>query len=718
MTRVTQTFSESWHRVSDIRVALKTTVKIHKQNFRGEWWYILGDPFSNRFFRVKPHTYAFLVSLEQSRTVDQIWQSCLEHDPDQTPGQQEVINLLVQLHENGLLQYNSGTDSHSVFKRQQIRKRQELRSKLLGFMFIKIPLLDPDSALKKAGPYLNGLFTRGGLVFWLLTLLWAGKTAIDNAGSLVDQSQGLLAPSNLMLLYLAMALVKILHELGHAVVCRHYSGEVHTVGVMLILLIPLPYMDATSSWSFKRPWQRIFVGGAGMIVELWVAAVAVLIWANTGAGTLNSLAYNIIFVASVSTLLFNGNPLLRFDAYYMLSDALDIPNLFQRSRKQIVYLVERFIFGCQQLIPEAYSRKEAWILSIYALLSVTYRILILTGIILFIANKYLILGLIMALFSLVMWVIPPPFKLIHYLATNQRIARRRKEACRITAATILATTLALICLPAPHNIKVPGVIEAVNFSRINAQTSGFLQKILVQDNQFVTQGTPLMQLHNGDLERELEAARLLLTENRYLQEKARTQNSADLAPLLIKQQSLFKRLSKLEEDKNKLVLTAPFDGVWSAPDVQGHEGSWITKGTSLGVLYSQKDYRFAAVVQQNNGLVFHALDNLESRVRITGQERTELTVQTLEILPFDNEKLPSAALGWQGGGQVAVKSDDETGTRTVEPFFLVYAQLPDSEDVLYSHGRSGTLRISLSPEPLLWQWYRQLLQLLQKRFQV
>ncbi|WP_281648032.1 site-2 protease family protein [Parendozoicomonas sp. Alg238-R29] len=718
MTRSTQTFSESWHSVAEIRATLKKTVRVHKQRFRGDWWYVLGDPFSNRFFRVQPDTYLFLNSLNLDQTIDQVWQARLSEEPDNTPGQQEVIDLLAQLHQNSLLQYSSATDSQTVFQRQQQRKKQELRAKLLSFMFIKIPLLDPDAALKKAGPFFSPLFSKAGAFLWFAIVALGLKAIADNADSFLDQSNGLLAPSNLVLLYLSMALVKTLHELGHAIVCRHYSGEVHTLGVMLIILIPLPYMDATSSWAFKRPWQRIFVGGAGMIVELWIAAIAAVVWANTGSGVINSLAYNIIFIASVSTLLFNGNPLLRFDAYYMLSDALDIPNLYQRSRKQVVYLIERFVFRCQQLTSEAYSLKEAWYLVIYAILSTVYRVVILVGIIFFVADKYLILGLIMALFSLFMWAVPPPVKLIQYLMHNPRIARRRQQAKWITTGFVLTLVLVFGLIPAPHNVRVPGVIEATNFLLMNTQANGYLKEILVHDNEPVSEDTPLLVFENKDLERELKTAQLQLLENEYQQEKARVGSHADLAPLLVKHEFLEKRLAKLQEDKDSLVFKAPFDGVWSAPEISERVDTWIEKGTTLGTLYDVDAYRFSAIMQQDDGLVFQRHNDTPAEVRIQGQEGHNITASELEIFPFENERLPSAALGWLGGGSVAVKADDETGTRTTEPFFQIYAALPDETNIDYFHGVSGTLRLNLTPEPLFWQWYRQIRQVVQRRYQI
>ena len=168
----------------------------------------------------------------------------------------------------------------------------------------------------------------------------------------------MLAPGNLVLLYLGMVVIKTLHEFGHALFCRKFGGEVHVMGVMLMIFTPMPYVDATSSWSFRQRSKRVLVGAAGMIVELFVAALATFLWARTGPGTLHTLAYNMMFVASVSTLIFNINPLLRFDGYYILSDLLEIPNLNQRAIGQLRHLAESKLFGVKPSESPAGTRRR------------------------------------------------------------------------------------------------------------------------------------------------------------------------------------------------------------------------------------------------------------------------------------------------------------------------------------------------------------------------
>ncbi|MGN7614622.1 peptidase M50, partial [Magnetococcales bacterium HHB-1] len=404
------------------------------------------DPFNNQFFRIRPEAYRFVARLKRDQTVEEVWEACIKESPDDAPGQEEVIQLLSQLYFANLLYYSSSPETDKLFERYKKRKKKEVQSKLVSFMFLRIPLIDPDAFLNKIAPLIRMIFSPIGAIIWVLMALIAGKTVIDHFDQVVQQAEGVLAPENLFYLYLGLVIVKILHEFGHAALCKRFGGEVHTMGVMLILLSPLPYMDASASWGFRKPWKRAMVGAAGMIVEVLVASIAVLVWANTGQGVVHSLAYNMMFVASVSTVLFNANPLLRFDGYYILSDILDIPNLSKRSNMQLRHVVEKYLFGWRASQSAAETKKSAWILSSFGLLSGIYRIIIFGGILLFVADKYLLLGLFMAVSGLFFWLVMPLGRLIIYLFSSPRLERTRMRAWSVTLLFLggLAVILAFV----------------------------------------------------------------------------------------------------------------------------------------------------------------------------------------------------------------------------------------------------------------------------------
>jgi putative peptide zinc metalloprotease protein len=718
MQKAGKTFSESWHRVAGLKVGLRPTVRVRKQLFRGETWYILQDPFNNQFFRLRPEAIDFVIRLGSDRTVEQVWEQCLDRHPDEAPGQEDVIQLLTQLYYANLLYFEVPADSAKLFERYKKRRQREIKSKLLSIMFIRLPLIDPDYILRKLVPLFKHIISPLGLMAWLVVVAAAGKLVVDHFDQVTDQVQGILAPDNLFLLYLGLVIIKSLHEFGHALVCRRFGGEVHTMGVMLLVFTPLPYMDATSSWSFRSRWQRALVGAAGMITEILVAAGATFLWVYTGPGTLHSLAYNMMFIASVSTVLFNANPLLRFDGYYILSDLLDIPNLHTRSKGHLRHLVERYVFGYKDSYSPTASVKEAFWLSIFGVLAGIYRVVVFAGIILFVADKFLLAGLIMALICVISWVVAPLFKLITYLASSPRLSKTRFRAVAVTICFFAALTSLLGIIPFPNRFRAPGVLEAITYVRVVNDAPGYVKKVLVASGRKVQTGTPLIELSDRELEIEIEATMAQRAETLAMRRKALRLGRADLEPIKKRLETIEAKLGDLKKQEADLIARARQPGVWVASDIKDMIGSWLSRGSEIGSIVNHDAFRFLAVVSQDEAADLFVGQIEKAEVRLYGQGGQNLDVAQLLIIPFQQETLPSAALGWRGGGDVAVAVTDDTGTQAAEPFFQIYATIKPAPEAVLLHGISGKLRFTLNSKPLLWQWVHQLKQLLQRRYQI
>ena len=716
MSGTGRTFSESWHRIADQRISLRSTVTVRKQLFRGKKWHVLHDPFNNRFFRLSPEAHEFVVRLRPDRTVEQVWEECLEKNPDGAPGQDDVIKLLAQLYFANLLYHELPADSAKLFERYSHRKQRELQSRLLGIMFIRLPLFDPENLLKRIMPVIRLLVSPLGAVIWLTTVILAGKVVVDRFDAVVAQTQGVLAPGNLIFLYASLVLIKTLHEFGHAFVCKRFGGEVHTMGVMLLVFTPLPYMDATSSWSFRSRWDRMLVGAAGMIFEIFTASFAAFVWAYTGPGIVHSIAYNMMFIASVSTVLFNVNPLLRYDGYYILSDLLDIPNLHSRSLMHLRHIAERYLFGCRDSSSPAQTLKEASWLTVFGVLSGIYRVIVFTVIILFVADRFLLAGLIMGCICVISWGVVPLLRFVTYLLSDPRLARTRSRAVAASLGCIGAVMFFLAICPFPSRFRAPGVLEAEAYIRVVNDAPGYVKTVLVPSGADVVAGTPLMKLSNNELALEIAAARAQRQETLTLQMRAVNQQMADLEPLRNRLVSIEKKLKNLEEQQQALVVRARENGTWVSPRNKDMMGTWIARGSEVGVIVNHDAFRFSAVVSQDEASRLFDGDIEDAEVRLFGQGGKTLKVNDYQFIPFQHEKLPSAALGWRAGGEVPVK--DDTGLEAAEPFFQIYAHLNQMPSVSFLHGRSGQIRFSLHPEPLLEQWFRKFRQLLQKRYQV
>ncbi|MGI9211772.1 MAG: biotin/lipoyl-binding protein [Methylococcaceae bacterium] len=715
----TRTFSDAWHRVASVRAALRSGVQAHRQFFQGEHWVILRDSMGSDWFRVSADAFQFISRMSLDRTIDEVWQETLAVEPDLALSQEEIVQLLGQLNLSNLLQYDRSSASASLFTRYTRRRNKERLALWMGFLSIRIPVFDPDRHLEQARPFIDWLLGRTGIGLYLLLLISGLLALVNRADDLFHQSAGVLAPGNLILLYVGFVIAKLVHELGHAAVCKYYGGEVHTLGLMLLMFAPMPYVDASSSWGFRNRWHRVFTGFAGVLAELSVAAVAALIWANTAPGTLNAMAYNVIFASSISTVLFNLNPLLRFDGYHILVDLLDTPNLYQRSREQLRYLIERFIFRLPTAQPAAHNPAEAWILPTYGVLSLVYWVVLMFTIIFFIAQQYLDLGVILAWFMGFSVLIMPLFKLLRYLLTDPKLGAQRVHAGLIRLLLGIALIGVLGIMPVPDRVRIKGVVEATHFRQLHTDSAGRITELLSQPGSRVEAGQTLLRMENPELLLEIEAVKAQLAQLKAQELRAVSQAVADLAPMQQQRRAVEQNLAQLEIQREALTVTSPISGLWNTGEFEATLGRWVARGGVLGSIVEEGDWRFVAVLPQVGTHLFE--DHIQqSEIRLAGQEENNLTARSTMVVPHENGILPSKALGMAGGGEIAVDPADSHGLAAAEPFFRVQAELPPASgtEPLLVHGRLGVMRLTLSARPLLFQWERGLRQFLQRRFRV
>lgn len=711
------TFSETWHRVSQARLSLLPTVSVHKQRFRGEDWYVLRDAYTQRFFRIRPMAYIFVSRLSHERTVDEVWRSCLDDFPQEAPGQEDAMQVLSQLHHSNLLHYRSKADSQTIFERYQTHRKREIGGQLLGFLYLRVPLWDPNAWLNRQRSMVEKWVSWPAAAVLIGVLIAGGLSAILNGDRIWDQSQGLFAIDNLIWLYLCMAVMKMLHELGHAFVVKKFGGEVHTMGLMFLVFMPLPYVDATASWGFRSRYARALVGAAGILVELFLAALGAMVWASTGPGLINSLAFNVMVIGSVSSLLFNGNPLLRFDAYYVLSDLLDIPNLYQKASQQWFYFADKYLLGSEKAEPPSRDSREWWHMTLYGLFSFMYRMLIVATILLFVTDQWFAVGVVFAFTTLIMLVVLPAKKWFAHL-TGGSVYRNRRRAVLASLALVLVPGAVVLWLPLPHAIRVPGMVEAVQYTRVTASSSGRLESVVVLSGTPVMPGQLLLVLTSPELEWELDIARQQTLETQMLLSMAFGGTLSDIVPLQKRLESLAVRTAELGARREALEVRARHAGVWFSPRLNEKVGNWLPRGELLGEVVDNSRLRFTAVVSQEEVNRLFRDKPQTGELRLMGQADHPVEARQLAVLPYQKQQLASSALGWGGGGSIAVKPDDPQGLSTVDTFYEVQAPIPADQPGVAWHGMTGWLRIPMQYQSLYEQLATAFMQLLQKRYQL
>ena len=710
-------FSPNWYRVAGLKPRLRGHAAIHRHQYRGETWYVLQDRSSERYHRFSPSAYYLIGLLDGTRTVEQIWQLALAKLGDDAVTQDEMIQLLGQLHAADVLVADVPPDTAELFQRYEKQERQKVQKRVFSIFAWQFPLFDPERVLERFLPLVRPAFTAAGFVVWLAVVGLAAVLAVTHWDELTKNVlDRVMLPGNLLALWLLFPAIKAIHEFGHAFAVKRYGGEVHEMGIMLLVFTPVPYVDASGSWAFPSKWHRFIVGGAGMMAELFVAALAMFLWLAVEPGVVRAALFNVMLIAGVSTVLFNANPLMRFDGYYMLMDYLEIPNLRGRATQYFVYLAERHLFGRREAEPPPSTQGErAWFVA-YGVGSFFYRILVVVGILLFLGELNLLLGAIFALVTAFAWLVVPGIKIVHYLAASPRIRRVRRRA--VTASWVAAgLVLALFfALPVPFRTTAEGIVWVPEEGMARAGADGFIEQVVAKPGSQVKPGDVLVQMRDLDL-----ATEVAIQEARLAELDAKHREAYQLEPVKAQiideeRQYVASTLARAKERLGELTIVARTDGEFVLPRAEDLAGRHVRKGELVAHVVNKANTVVRTVVNQSDvDLVRNLTRRVDVRLAESIPDAREATVK--RVVPSATEELPSAALGTAGGGRVTVDPADKEGRKALEKVFLIDVDLPVAERPLSLGGRAY-VRFDLGWEPIGWQWYRRARQLFLSRFNV
>ena len=709
--------SDMWYRVADLRPRLHPHVQISRQRFRGQPWYILHDRSSAQVHRFTPATYALIHGMDGEHTLDQLWGALAERLGDAAPSQDDVIDLMYRLHTADVLQAGVPPDAAEVAQRTRRKARSLWMRNLMNPVALRLPLWDPDRFLERTISIVRPLMGPLGAIVWIAVVGLAALQAAEHwrelSGNLADRVLGL---QNLMLLWLTYPVVKLCHELGHAYAVKRGGGEVHELGIMFLVFAPVPYVDASASTAFRSKWRRMGVAAAGILVELFLAALAMFVWRAAEPGAIRSMAYNVMLIGGISTLVFNGNPLLRFDGYYILSDLLEIPNLGQRSGEYLAYLVKRHVFGNRDAISPGHGRGESVWLALYAPLSWFYRLLVMVAIALFVAGRYFFLGALLALWSLFSTIVWPALKGLGFVFRGAEIDRQRMRALLVTCGGGALIALALAFVPAPYWTNAEGVVWVPANAEVRAGTAGFVARLLAPPGRPVSVGQPLIELADADVETELIARRARVER---VEVELSTEMFDDRLKAELTRQNLAAEraaLERLERRADELVSLAGRGGTWTVPNAGDLEGRFFAQGALIGYVLSGSLRTVRVVVSQEEADLVRAHTN-RIELRLVDSPWQTLRARSAREVPGGTERLPSKALALDGGGPYATDPRDSSGLKTLTRTFQFDLEL---EYPLTSpnFGLRAQVRFEHAPQPLGVQVYRRIRQVFLSRLTV
>lgn len=711
-----QVFSQHWYKVSALKPSLREHTQLYRHKHKHRLWYVLLDKSTGRCYRFNSAAYYILGRMNGKRVIKDIWNDALDKLKDEAPTQDEMISMLGKLHGNDLLKCDVPPDSLDLFRRSKQQQKQKWKKRLTNPFSICIPLFDPNRLLDSVMLLVRPLFSIWGGIFWLSVVLTAFVLAAMNWGALTENvSDRVFSGQNILLLWLTYPFVKVMHEFGHAFTVKVWGGEVHETGILFLMFMPVPYVDASSASAFPNKRRRLLVGAEGMMVEMFIASFALFFWLNVESGLLSAIAYNIILIGGISTLFFNANPLLRFDGYYMLADALEMPNLASRSKRYLGYLLQHYIFGVTEARSPASSNDERIWLFGYAVASFFYRMFIVAAIIFLVAEKFFVVGVILAIWGCISMFALPFIRLLITLFTSPLLRKQRAKAILISSAFSVAVICFTFFTPVPLWTSAQGVIWLPEQAQLRAGTNGFVSKVLVQSGVNVEKNQALIKFEDPFLKYELDQ---LLEQRNEIRIRLNALWNNRVKAEIIKHglKVLDLKIAQFYERRDKLVIYSKESGRFVMPNYQDMPGRYIRQGELLGYVVNHETTVVRAVVlQEDVGLIREYIDNIV--VQLVDHPGETIQAKIKSVTPAGSEQLPSMALGSAGGGDILVVQGDKAGVTAIKKVFQFELSLPDNPAVEYM-GSRVYVRFGHGAEPLAEQWYRSLRQLFLRRFNV
>ncbi len=686
-----------------LRLDLKFTFQIYAK----KPYYVIEDPIYNHFYRIGLREYKFMSLLDGKTSISKAMEIASRDMGKDALNANEVSQMIHWMLEAQLIQ--TKTSVHTQRLKKIVEKTEKkVEQRISDVMFAKIPLLDPDRFLEWINPVSRHFFGIFSAIIWLGCCFAAIYLVSSHWNRFSASAEKVLELSNWLWLYIAWIFLKTVHEMAHGLVCKKYNGAVTEMGIMLIVFSPLGYVETSSSWKFPSKWQRIHVSIAGMYAEMFLAFIAVFIWSQTEPGLLQNFTYNMAITAGVSTILFNINPLMRFDGYYIFIDLLERPNLYSRSSSYLLYLAKRYLLGVQSTFPLS-SIKERSLLGGYGFLSFVWRMTIYTSLIFGVCALFKGFGILLGLVAFVLWVIVPLARLIQYIfigkdAEKPGIVRFAVIAiCFCTISGLLLTKVFY-----QENFFAPCVIVHEREEIIRAYCPGFVKEIFVEEKQNVKPGDMLLQLSNPKIEAEWKKIQI---EMQLSQIRLRSFEIEKVAAAQVEEEklaSLQKRAKELENYVSSLSIRAGMEGMVVFRKVkESFLESYIKTGEEiLKIVVPDSKILISSVDQKDTA---HFKNNLQRDVEIKlwGREDT-IQAKLFYLAPKGTTEIPHPALCFLAGGPLPVvqAQGKEGGYKLLSPFFTAKLSLPEKAKKTFKAGEIGWIQAKGKEETLLEYAFR------------
>ncbi|MCL4678133.1 MAG: hypothetical protein KJ017_06020 [Alphaproteobacteria bacterium] len=701
------------------------------QRWGGRQILAVKDPLALRYYHLREEEFFVLQQLDGRTSPEQIQAAFERVFAPQKLRLTMLASFLGMLHGEHLVVSDAAGQDRPLLERRRAGRRREWLAAWSNPLAIRFRGVDPDRFLAWLHPRLSWLYSPWMLAASLLLILvaagWIGLR-FDQLQSRLPAFSTFFSPENLVWFAVAITLAKVLHELAHALACKHFGGECHELGVMLLVFTPCLFVNVSDSWMLPERGKRIAVAAAGMWAEMTLAAVCTFVWWFTNEGLLNSICLKLMFVSSIGTVMFNANPLLPYDGYYILSDVWGVPNLRERSARLLRQLLGRWFLGLEaspeRLDPDT---GHGWLLG-YAVASLIYRLFVLAVILWFLHGVLRPHGLqavaqLLTVLVVSWWLVGPIVRAVRFWTVpswrNQVQTRRWWWRMAASAAGLIL----LLTVPLPYRVQGPVVVEPQGARRVFVTADGQLRWAVEPGSQ-VRRGDRLAELDNPALTREIASlagrrqvfeTELESLRRRGTQQTRRGTNDADsLVPAAeAALADIVQQIAQRESQQQQLVIRAPRDGVvmpapsrldeapegqlpaWQGePLAPSNRGAWLAAGTLLCLVGAPEQVQGLLIVDQSElpyldrgQTVYLQLDQLGGGY---------LEGEIAEVAEADLDRAPAELLAV---GRLPVHTPPGANPRPAGNFYQATIAVPAQSPPL-TPGGIGRARVVATPQPL------------------
>ena len=702
--------------IGNSRLRLRSDLQFSMRTYEGEPCYLIEDSANSRFFRIGVSEYMLISMFDGLITVDEASAATATTLGENAFNPDEIAQICKWLVESELAVTDASETADRMYEGTETKREQ----KLAGFsnpIMIQTKLGNPDRLVAWLTKRFGWLVTSALLPLWLAVCGYGSYLVISDWVRFSTATSNVLAKSNWLLLMIVWISLKIVHEAGHAITCKKFGGSVNKFGIVWLMFIPMPYVDVSSSWSFESKRRRILTASAGMIVEMFVAGIAAIVWSHTEIGLLNQMAANIVITGSVVTLLFNANPLMRFDGYYIFSDLTNTPNLAVHARQWLHGWLNRVFLGIK-------SAEQDWpegrqnLIRVYAVVSFIWRIMISFSLVFAAANLLEGFGLLLAILSLIVWFGVPAEKFVRYLIFGSKTSAPNRFVFLSRAGGLALLVLALLMfVPSPATIRAPAFVDYGQVTNVRSLTSGFVEGVFVDAGQQVIAGQLLARLRNDALSAELQEMRIKADLSR--QQARIYQEAGELVAFQIAEsnaESMDAQIAELQKLVDGLELRAAVEGKVVSADLNSLQGRYLKRGETVCRIAADDRRIVTALVAQKD--LKSVRNDLQSDVSISVWGTGEILQGKIDrIEPRATDQLVHPALAAPSGGPLAVvasrhgKSAEQTEAewRLAEPRVTIECSVGSSTANRLRAGQIAEVRLHIRDESLgnyLWSQFQ------------